>query len=72
MTGGGMALGLMDTCMTLSRKDHQKRDQETILGGLVQMDISTILSVKIRSDECLHDCLRYNFGLFNTSIIFSA
>ena len=65
-------MGLMDTCMTLSRKDHQRRDQETILGDLVQMDISMILSVKIWSDEYLHDFLRYNIGLFDTSIIFSA
>ena len=51
MTSGGMALGLMDTCMTLSRKDHQRKDQETIHGDLGQMDIFMILCVKIGSDE---------------------
>ena len=55
MTGGGTALGLMDTCMTLSRKDHQRKDQETIRGDLGQMDISMILYVEMGSDEYLYE-----------------
>ena len=55
MTGGGMALGLMDTYMTLSRKDHQRKDQETIRGDLGQMDISMILYVEMGSDEYLYE-----------------
>ena len=55
MTGGGMALGLMDTCMTLSRKDHQRKDQETIRGDLGRMDISMILYVEMGSDEYLYE-----------------
>merc|ERR1712123_185397 len=47
MTRGAMASGLMDTCMTLSRKGPQKRGLGSIiLGGMDQMDISMTLSRK--------------------------
>ena len=40
-----MALAPTDTCMTLSRKDQERREQGSIIhGDLGQMDISMILS----------------------------
>ena len=45
LTGGAMALAPMDTCMTLSRYDQERREQGSIIhGDLGQMDISMTLS----------------------------
>ena len=53
-----MALVLMDTCMTLSRKGPRRKGEGTIHGGLVLMDTSMTL---YDEEQDRHSIIRLSF-----------